>query len=320
MKPIAFPRIYFALMSVSFLWGTSFAAAKIGMQELTPMNLVAVRFIIASLLMASILLFMRTDNTIDRRDIPKFVMLGFTAITSYFYIQFTGLQYTTTINAALLVATSPIFTVIISSLTGWETIPRSRYAGIILAFAGVSIIITNGRFDGVFHSDTLTGDIMLLANAIVWASFTAYGKTILRKYRPFVAMAYIHIFGTLLLLPLVLIANPLAPIPLAEQLTQGIQLKTIGAALYLAMLCSVYAYFVWYSGVDRIGAVKTSAFSYFNPLFAILAGIWLMNETVTVYIIAGGLTVIAGVYLTNKAGRSATTEAATSNGMRSIND
>jgi len=300
MRTISIPRIYFALLSVSFLWGTSFAAAKVGMQELTPLNLVATRFILASTLMASILLCMRSRNTINRNDIPKFVMLGFTAITSYFYIQYTGLQYTTTINAALLIATSPIFTAVISALIGWESIPRSRYAGIILAFAGVSLIITNGRFDGIFHSSTLTGDVMLLINAIVWAGFTVYGKSILQKYRPFVAMAYIHIFGTLLLLPLVLVSSPFAPITLVTQLAQGIHLKTVVAALYLAALCSVYAYYVWYSGVDRIGAVKTSVFSYLNPLFAISAGIWLMNETVTAYTVTGGLTVISGVYLTNK--------------------
>lgn len=113
-------------------------------------------------------------------------------------------------------------------------------------------------------------------------------------------MAYIHIFGTILLLPLVLIPNPLAPVSLPSQLAQGIQAATLAAAVYLAVLCSVYAYFVWYTGVDRIGPVKTSVFSYFNPLFAIITGIWLMDETVSLYIIAGGITVILGVYLTNR--------------------
>jgi drug/metabolite transporter (DMT)-like permease len=298
-----FPIIYAALISVSFLWGTSFAAAKIGMYELAPLNLVTVRCIIASLLMGSILLAMREGNTIERRDIPKFILLGFIAITSYFYIQYTGLQYTTTINASLLIATSPVFTALISAAAGWDVITRKSVAGIALAFIGVCIIITNGRFDGIFQSSTIIGDFMLLVNAIVWASFTAYGKTILQKYRPFVVMAYVHIFGTLLLLPFALFPTPLAPVSLPAQLKE-ITWTTVAAALYLAVLCSVYAYFIWYTGVDRIGAVRTSVFSYLNPVFAIITGICLMGETVTVYILAGGFTAITGVYLTNRRGTS----------------
>lgn len=291
-------NIYLGLTSVSFLWGTSFAAAKIGMYDLLPLNLVILRFIIASSIFAGILYFMKENNKIERHDIPRFILLGFLAITSYFYIQFTGLQHTTTINAALIIAISPICTLIFSVLLGWEKINWPSTIGIVTSFIGVASIITKGRFDGIFHSDTIIGDLLLLTNAIVWAGFTVYGKSILAKYRPFVAMAYIHLFGTLLLLPLAFIPTGLAPTPLTVQLAH-ISGKTVTATLYLALLCSVYAYYTWYTGVERIGAIRTSVFSYFNPLFAVTAGILLMNEEISFYTALGGILVIAGVYWTN---------------------
>ena len=299
MSYLKFNPIYLGLAAVSLFWGTSFAAAKIGMQELLPLNLVIFRFVIASFIFSAILLFMQRHNTIDRRDIPRFIILGFIAIASYFYIQYTGLTYTTTINSALIIATSPIFTALFGHLLGWEKISRFAVGGIAIAFSGVAVIITNGQFTEIFQSATLKGDLLLLSNAIVWSGFTLYGKTILQKYRPFVAMAYIHIFGTLFLIPLAFIATPLAPLPLCSQIRE-ITSATFIAALYLAGLCSVFAYYMWYVGVERIGAVRTAVFSYLNPFFAMLTGVWLLSEQLTPYTFLGGLLVILGVYTTNQ--------------------
>lgn len=292
--------IYLSLTIASLLWGTSFAAAKVGLRELLPLNLVILRFVLASLIFGIILTLMRRDNTINRSDIPIFIALGFLSITSYFFIQFTGLQYTTTINSSLIIATSPIYIALFGSILGWEKLSTASIYGILLAFIGVTAIITNGNLSGIFHTDTLKGDLMLMCNSVVWAGFTLYGKSILQKYRPFVAMAYIHIFGTLLLIPFAFTPTFLASTPLITQINT-ITWPTIAAALYLALLCSVYAYYIWYTGVEKIGAVRTAVFSYLNPLFAIVTGVLLLGESFSVYTFVGGLMIIAGVYVTNKA-------------------
>ena len=104
---------YVLLLSVTFLWGASFAISKIGLQELSPLNLAGVRFLLASFIFGIILITQKPFQSIDIRDIPALAIAGFMAITSYFYIQYTGLLYTTSINAALLLATSPIWTTVI---------------------------------------------------------------------------------------------------------------------------------------------------------------------------------------------------------------
>lgn len=294
-KPI---YIYSALTSVSLFWGTSFAAAKIGMRELYPMNLVILRFIIASTIMG-LMLSRLPNHKLDRQDIPRFFVLGFLAITSYFFIQYTGLQYTTSINAALIMATSPLWTALICLFLSWDQLSPLNMVGIVAAFLGVSIIITNGDITTIFQSANLTGDMLLLCNAIVWAGFTLYGREILKKYSSFVAMAYIHIFGTILLLPFAFFTNRFVPSTLFDQLS-GITWITVGAAGYLAILCSVYGYHIWYLAVGKIGAARTAAFSYLNPLFACIAGVFLLDEQMTRYILIGGLLVITGLYLINK--------------------
>jgi drug/metabolite transporter (DMT)-like permease len=294
---------YLGLTAVSFLWGTSFAAAKIGLRELAPLNLVIFRFLFASAIFAVILLCRREKGTVAKRDVPQFVLLGFLTITSYFYIQYTGLVYTTTINAALIVATSPVWTAFFGAVLGWEKLQTASLAGIGVAFAGVSLVITGGRPAELFASATLPGDLALLVNAVVWAGITVYGKALLQKYRPFVAMAWIHIFGTLLLVPFAVFPSPFVAAPLVTQLA-AITWPTVASALYLAVLCSVFAYFMWYSGVERLGAVRTSTFTYFNPLFATITGVLLLGEPLMPMVVAGGGLIIAGVYLTNKLARS----------------
>lgn len=288
--------IFAALISVAFLWGTSFAVSKVALQTLSPLNLAGLRFALAALLFAAIVCSRK--QWLRRQDIGQFLLLGFLAITSYFYIQYTGLLYTTSINAALLLATSPVVTLLCSSALGREKLTANALLGVGLAFFGVCLVISRGQLFTLFAAETLLGDAMMLLNALVWAGFTLYGQNLMTRYSPFTAISYITIFGSLLLLPVVLIANPLNPVSLLSQLPH-ITTATMGAILYLALLCSVYAYSVWYYAIERIGAVRTASFSYVSPLFALLAGVCLLDETVSVLALVGGITVLGGVYLTN---------------------
>lgn len=291
--------IYILLLTVPMFWGTSYGAAKIGMRELAPLNMAMLRIILAAIIFGCILLAMKRNNTIERRDIPRFIFLGFMAITSFFYIHFTGLQYTTSANAGLIMATTPVFAALFCSALGREKITILGAMGIIIAFCGVSIIITKGEFGGLFRYETLRGDGLILVNALVWAGFTLYGTTILEKYRPFVAMAYIHIFGAMLFLPFAIFPNPFVSVTLIEQLAY-ISKETITAAIYLAAFCSVYSYYMWYTGIEKIGAVRTVVFNYFNPVFAVLTGVFLLGETFTMHVLSGGVMIILGVYMTNR--------------------
>lgn len=290
--------VYISLLSVVILWGSSFAASKIGLQELSPLNLAGMRFSLASILFGLILLMQKPRATADFKDLPSLVTAGFMAITSYFYIQYTGLQYTTSINAALLLATSPIWTTLYCAVTRQERVTAKAFLGILTAFVGITLVISRGEWRTLFAFETMFGDVLLLLNSLVWAGFTLYGKKIMLKYSPFTAMAYINIFGTLMLLPVVLVPSGINPISLLQQLP-GIGSSTIIAILFLAVLCSVYGFGMWYRGIAVIGAVRTASFYYISPLFALLAGVWLLDESITIMGIVGGIMVIAGVYLTN---------------------
>jgi drug/metabolite transporter (DMT)-like permease len=293
------PGIYLGLGIGSLVWGTSFAAAKISLRELAPLNLAILRFVLASLLFAGILGCRRERPRLPWHDLPRFLVLGFLVIASYFYLQFLALRYTTTVSSSLMIATSPVWTAVISHLTGRERLRGLAAVGIATAFAGVVLIVTNGHWSGLFGGESWKGDALLLLNAVVWSSFTVYGRTLMQSYSPLVAIAYVQMAGTLLLLPLAFLATPLAPAPLVAQLP-GLSWRAWAGAVYLAVPCSVLGYVVWYRGVAALGAVRTSVFGYINPLFAILAAILLLHEPLTALTLVGGALVLLGVYTTNR--------------------
>ncbi|GMA98703.1 EamA family transporter [Pelosinus sp. IPA-1] len=294
-----FQNIHLLLMTVPIFLGTSYVAAKIGMQQLLPLNLVILRFVVASFVFTLILLLKKGTSSIDKKDIPQFFTLGFFAITSFFYIHYTGLQYTTSTNAGLIMATTPVFAALFCIITKKEKVTTRSRIGICIAFMGVLLVISQGKFGDLFHQKTLLGDGLLILNALVWAWFTLKGKTVLEKYSPFTAMAYIHISGTILLLPFAFFPTVFAETSLLQQLPT-ISRATLLATAYLAVFCSVYSYFIWYLGISKIGAVKTAIFSYFNPIMAIVAGILFFDDKLTLSIALGGLFVILGVYITNQ--------------------
>lgn len=296
-------NIHFLLLTVPLFWGTSYVAAKIGMRDLLPLNLMILRFAIASLLFSFILLVKKKEVYLDKEDIPLFLLLGIMAISFFYYIHYTGLQYTTSTNAGLIMATSPIFAALLCIVTKKEKVNKHSFLGIGIAFIGVLLVITQGKISSLYQQKTLFGDSLIILNALMWAWVTLKGKTVLEKYSPFVAMAYIHIFGTVLLLPFALFSTSLAEISLWQQLGT-VSWSTILAAVYLAVFCSVYSYFIWYVGVSKIGAVKTAAYNYFNPIMASLAGFIVFHEKITIYIALGGCLVILGVYMTNQQTKS----------------
>ncbi|MBA1337088.1 MAG: Permease of the drug/metabolite transporter (DMT) superfamily [Firmicutes bacterium] len=285
------------LFLCSLFWGTSFAAAKIGLRQLEPINMVALRFLIAST--AFLLLFRRFEKSklrIPLKDIPVFLFLGFLGISSYFILQYSALKTTTTINTSIIIATSPIITTLLAAKFAGEPLSARKIGGIALAFAGVYTIITGGTLIPGFNSDTYKGDLMILLNSFMWAAFTLIGKRIMEKYESIVAIGYITIFGTLQLLPFVFFPSFLSEHSLLQVLPHlGIQ--TLMAASYLALICTLYAYSAWYKAISIIGASRTSVFLYLNPIFAILTGILLLHEPFTLSLFIGASAAFSGVYL-----------------------
>lgn len=291
--------VYVLLLLTVIFWGTSFAVVKLCIGNLPPVQFLYLRALFASIVFCMLLpLFPKSKRKIESIDIKHLCFLSFMGIGGYFVIQYTALRYTSTVNASILVGLAPIFIALYSSLFLREKLDLIRCVGISLSFIGILLLISKGDLSHIGRGNTLLGDILMIINAIMLAIFSLGAERLLNKYEPFIVVAYLNIISLIMLTPLVFTSNFLSPLPIYKSIGL-INTSTLLGALYLAITCTVFAYYSWYCGIKEIGPSKTSVFNYINPLVATILSCVMFNEGINAFSLIGGFMVIGGVVLNN---------------------
>ncbi|AEA46170.1 DMT family transporter [Archaeoglobus veneficus] len=279
-------RLYIAALFLTMLiWAGSFIAIKIALRELSPFNLAFYRFLIATPLM---LIACRNLRLPELKDLPNIVVLALTGVTLLYAVQFLALKLTTATNASILINTCAIFIALMSYILLGERFTGLKVAGIIVSFVGVVMIISNG-FNAGFSGQTALGDVLMVFDGLLWAIYTVLGKRLLEKYGAGALTAYAFAAGTFLLLPFALYEGIEDIFSLTPQAWASL--------LYLSVLCSVFAYVVWYAALSHMDATEVAVFVYLVPLFTAIMAVFLLGEEITPFIAVGGVLTIAGVYM-----------------------
>ena len=162
------------------IWGTTFVSTKVLMlNELSPAHIFTLRFCIAYVLMLCFnhkRLFAQSWQ-----DEVKMALLGITGGSLYFMCENEAMNYTTTTNTSLIVCSCPLFATLLVRLVYRQTsrINALQLAGSILAFAGMVIVVLNGRF--VLHLSPI-GDALAFMACISWAVYSLLMKSVAIKY------------------------------------------------------------------------------------------------------------------------------------------
>ena len=293
-------KIYPWVLLTVTLWGTSFAVTKIGISDLSPVHFLFLRILFSSIIFGlSLIIIPRSKKLITLKDLSQVIILSLIGISGYFIVQYSALQYTTTVNASLLIAISPIFIALYMHFSKSELINKLQGFGILLSFLGVCLIITNGKLSGLFSGISVIGDGMMIINAGMLAIFTISTKGLLKKYDPFVLIAYMNISALFTLIPIAFTSNFISKTSLWN-LVDDIHGTTYLAALYLALFCTVIGYYGWYKGIKELGASRTSVFNYLNPVVATITSNVLFHEKITNFTFIGAFLAISGLILNNK--------------------
>jgi drug/metabolite transporter (DMT)-like permease len=288
----------FLMLCVITFWGSSFVVVKATLQEgLTPIAIATLRFIVAGALFAVALVLNKSRNpeytiVVERRDLPKLLLLGLTGVTFFFIVQYTGIKLAGASVAAILVCLlSPILISVFSARLFKEYLKMKNVIGIGTAAAGTFTVIVGGALStGGSNASFLLGSLILLSTPLMWAVYTLMGKRIMQKYDPLLVVAYVNVLGGLCLVPFSLAENSLH-----EALTMNT--SEWSAILYLALTCSLLGYFIWFRVINQVKAAVTSSFMFAEPLITAILATAFEKEPITMPTIAGALLVLAGVYL-----------------------
>ena len=277
-----------ALLSASLIWGATAPIMKWTFQEVPPFTVAFLRFAVASLL---IIPFVAKSLKIEKKDFGKILAAALLGTTINIIFFFLGLKLTLAINAALIIATIPIFTVLAAAVFLKEKLELKFFFSIGVAAIGLVLIL--GPPILTFGPNHLIGGLFLIIATLSWVGFEVLSKKLFLKYKPVTVTSYSIIIGTVTFLPLfvldLLFIDPGWP--------ARISLQGITGIAYGTLFSSIVAYFSWQWGLSKLAATEAGFFFYLNPISAVLVSIILLGEKVSPLFIAGSTLIAVSLIL-----------------------
>ncbi len=281
------------LLLVVVIWAGSFIFIKLGLSEIPPITLALIRFVVAFPVLA-VAAFIK-DNGVRvawRKHFLLFTVLALTGVTLLYIFQFYALSFTTAAAGAIIINITVVFIALLSAVFLHEKLNKRKAFGILLAFFGVVIVISNESLGGFgFSPLEFLGGILMVVSAFFWAIYSILSKKILSTYSPLTINAIVFGLGTLYLAPLSLLESPLEAL-------RHVSLIGWSSILYLAVLSSAVAYFLWSKVLTRIETIKAGVFLYGIPVFTMILSFIFLREPISYAEIVGLILVISGVYST----------------------
>lgn len=278
-------RTFFVLAATVFFWASAFPGIRVGLEDYSPFQLAAFRYVIASLVLVLIAI-RRKIRFIEAGDVPRLFALGVTGFTIYNLALNYGELTVTAGAASFIINTVPVFTVLLSVLLLKESVSVRAWLGMAVSFAGVSLIAL-GESQGL-HLET--GAILILLSAVSASVYNVIQKPLLGKYSPFGIVCYAIWFGTILLLPF------LWNIP--GQIARASLSSTL-AVVYLGILPGAVAYWAWSVALSRMDASRAVTYLYLVPPVSIVVSFIWLGELPTWISLVGGILAMSGVLLVN---------------------
>jgi drug/metabolite transporter (DMT)-like permease len=271
------------------IWGSTWLFIKLGLEDLPPLTFAGIRFVVACLILFSIIAARRLRLPRTRKDWTLLAVTGVLSFSLNYGLLFWGEQYISSGLAALLQATIPAFGLVIAHLyLPAERLTLARIAGVVLGVAGVGIVFSNQL--EVAGPKALAGSVALVLSSL----FVAYSNVLVKArgkhLDPAILAAGQMFFG---LIPLLLIGIPLEGNPVYFHWT-GMALV---ALLYLAMVGSVIAFLLYYWLVHNMDVTKSMLIALVTPVVAVILGMLVLHEELHWRTLAGGAMIMAGIGL-----------------------
>jgi drug/metabolite transporter (DMT)-like permease len=270
------------------IWGTSFLFIKIIVHEVPPITLVAGRSGLAAFVLWAFIFLRKLPRPKDPSIWRAFAVVGiFNGALPYTLISW-GEQYIPSGWAALLQATTPIFTILAAHfLTKDDRITGKKALGILLGFTGVGLLMLPELSIGNIASTW--GMLAIVGSSLSYALASIFARKYLKGISPMVSSAGQLTFGFAYILPLSLfIDRPYALSPSPQVLLSWITLSLLG---------TVVAYNIYYILLERTSATFTVSVTYIVPIFGLLLGAWVLNEILNPIIIISLVLILTGVLL-----------------------
>jgi len=278
-----------ALIIANVIWGMASPIFKFALTNIPPFTLAFIRFFFAGLIFLPMAL--SRWQKLTGKQWLQIILIGFFGITINISFFFLGVVKTESINVPIIASSGPVFIYLLSILFLREK-PKSKvFAGMIIALAGVLLIILSPLIlDGKkLVLGEIEGNLFILIATFGNVLQTIFGRNILKKINAIQVSAITFLFGSLTFLPFI-------PKEFANWDISFLNTAGWTGIIFGVLFSSALAYFLFYYGVSKLKAQDVGIFTYIDPLAAIVVAAPLLHEYPNLFYVLGGILIFGGIY------------------------
>ncbi|MGI6498244.1 MAG: DMT family transporter [Oscillospiraceae bacterium] len=275
-----------ALFTV-FVWGTTFIATKVLLEDFSPVEILVYRFLIGY-----VVIFLLRPRLLPFRSLKEellYACAGASGLTLYYLLENIALTYTLAANVSVIVSVAPLFTALLSRLIWREERFRLTFLlGFLLAFLGIIWI----SFSGSAVSLNPVGDLLCVLAAVAWGIYSVLCRKISSLgHHTVLTTRRIFFYGILLMIP----CTPFMDFRWGlERFQNG---GIIVNYLFLGILASAVCFITWNWAVGVLGAVRVSVYIYLVPVVTVVTAVLILGEPVALATVGGTLLALGGLVL-----------------------
>ncbi len=276
-----------SLILAMFLWGSSFVAMKLAMQDYHPMVIIFGRMAVASVAFLSFLPGFKTVR-IRRQDRSLLLIMAMSEPCLYFFFEALALQNTSAAQASLITTMLPLLITIASVFFLGERSSKQTLLGLFLAMGG-AILLSLGGSPTTLAPAPLLGNFYEFMSMLCATVYTITVKRLTALYPPLFLTAIQAWIGAFFFAPF--LALPQVPLP------HTFLLAPVAAIFYLGLAVTLVAYSLYNYSLAHMKASKSSIFITLIPLFTLVLSRLLFLESFTALQYLGGFTIFFGVLI-----------------------
>jgi drug/metabolite transporter (DMT)-like permease len=275
------------------LYGASVVAVRVAVADVSPLALAVLRFGQGTVILVLGLLIAAPHLLkIEPRDLPFLALLGL-IFFALFPLSFNvALKFTEAARGSVLLATMPVWSVVLAPLFAPEHLSRRNLVGVGLTVVGVFLSVAPSVLASGGGSRALIGDGLIVVTAFLGALYGVLSKRALKLYSAATVTTYAMACGI----------AAMAPVALVQRSFEGMRLdrEVIGWVVFLGVFGGALAFLLWTVALSRLPPTAVTVYVNVNPIVATLLAVILLDEQVGVFFVAGFAAVAAGVYLVNR--------------------
>ncbi len=292
-------RIHLQLLFTAMVWGGQFVVLRFILRELGPFEVLLLR----TLLAASFYLVLLIGLVLRRGSLPRITkadwrlmpLVALLGIPGGGFGMITAQRYITADVASLITVIGPIFTALAAYLLLGQRLRMSQLFGIALAICGFLLILLFGGKGARFEVSNMLGVLLMVSSPFLWAFYTVLSKSLVMRYGSTIVTGLAMLIGLLYLLP-IFSGNFITHL-------RAMSGTAWAAALFSGLIATGISYLLWNQGLLILQPAQVAVYIYLVPVFGIITAAIVLGTRPTLWALLGGLTIFAGVIVTNLGAR-----------------